>query len=195
VEAYLGEHLADADPPVVTAVPVDAAELERRAGIYRSRRTGAPLRMAMRDGKLRTGGGTELIPVGPGVFSFGPSGTRVEFVDGPPAVIRIVYPDADTVMYEPAAPADTTAASLAAYAGEYYGQEAEAAYTVAVVDGAVVLRMRPGTTIRLMPAYADVFSGPGGALVRFIRGADGRVEAFTISVERVRGLRFDRVAR
>jgi hypothetical protein len=133
--------------------------------------------------------------VGPGVFSSGPSGTRVEFSDGPPAVIRIVYPDADTVMYEPAAPADTTAANLAAYAGEYYGQEAEAAYTVAVVDGAVVLRMRPGTSIRLMPAYADVFSGPGGAIVQFIRGANGRVEAFTISVERVRGLRFDRVAR
>ena len=190
---FMADRLGPEDGPVATMpVAVEAAELERRAGVYRSRRTGAPLRMVMAEGKLRTGGGTELVPIGRSVFSFGTAGTRVEFVDGTPVQVRIVYPDGDTVMYEPAAPADTSAANLAAYTGEYRSDEAEATYTVAVVDGVLVLRMRPETTIRLNPTYADAFGGPGGAIVRFIRGADGRVQAFSIGTERVRELRFDR---
>ena len=158
--------------------------------MYRHRRTGAPLRLVMADGKLRAGN-TELVPVGPAAFRLG--GVRVEFADGPAAEGRLVFPEGDTIVFEPAPPADTVAANLASYAGEYRSDEAEATYTVAVENGTVMLRMRPGTAIRLVPIYADGFAGPGGMVVRFIRGADGRVEAFTITVERVRGLRFDRV--
>jgi CubicO group peptidase (beta-lactamase class C family) len=191
---FMADRLRPDSPPAPLApVAVDASELERRVGLYRSRRTGAPLRLAMADGKLRTGGGTELVPAGGGVFRFGTQGTRVEFVDATPVRVRIVYPDADTVMYEPVAAADSSAAGLAAYAGEYRSDEAEATYTAAVADGALVLRMRPDATIRLTPVYADGFTGPGGSIVRFIRGADGRVQAFTIGTERVRELRFDRV--
>ena len=191
---YLGDRLQP-EPAPPTAVPMDAAALERRAGLYRSRRTGAPLRLQMVDGKLRTGGGTEMIPVGPAAFAFGPSATRIEVVEGTPVQLRIVYPDADTVMYEPAAPADTSAASLASYAGEYRSDEAEATYTAAVVEGRLVLRMRPDITIPLNPTYRDAFAGPGGSIVRFVRGADGRVQAMTIGTDRVRELRFDRVER
>jgi hypothetical protein len=188
-----GRLLPDAEPAAIAAVPVEAAELERRVGMYRSRRTGAPLRLLMADGTLRSGGGTELVPAGGGVFRFGTAGTRIEFMDGPPVQVRIVYPDADTVMYEPAAAADTSPAHLATYTGEYRSDEAEATYTAAVVDGALVLRMRPDITFRLTPTYADAFSGPGGSIIRFIRGADGRVQAFTFGTERVRELRFGRV--
>jgi CubicO group peptidase (beta-lactamase class C family) len=181
-----------AAPSPAPAVAVQAADLERRAGLYRNLRTGAPLRLVMAEGKLRTGGGTELVPMGPAAFRVGPGPTRAEFVDGPPAQLRLVSGDGDTVAFAPAAPADTSAAHLATYAGEYRSDEAEATYTVAVVDGALVLRMRPDITLRLAPAYADAFTGPGGAIVRFSRGADGRVQAFSIGTERVRELRFDR---
>ncbi|HEX5870473.1 MAG TPA: serine hydrolase domain-containing protein, partial [Longimicrobium sp.] len=192
--AFMADRLGpEGGPAPVPAVTVEAAELERRVGLYRSRRTGAPLRMAMVEGKLRTGGGTELVPIGPAAFRFGASPTRVEFVDAAPVQVRIVYPDGDTVMYEPTAAADTSAANLAAYAGEYRSDEAEATYTASVVDGVLVLKMRPDISIRLQPVYADGFSGPGGSLVRFIRGTDGRVQAFTLGTERVRELRFDRV--
>jgi hypothetical protein len=161
--------------------------------MFRNRRTGAPLRLQVADGKLRSGGGTEIVPIGPAVYRFGAGVTRLEFHDGPPAHLRIVYPDGDTVMFDPVAQADTSAAGLAAYAGEYRSDEAEATYTAAVVDGRLVLRMRPETVIRLNPTYADAFGGPGGAIVRFYRGTDGRVQAFSIGTERVRELRFDRV--
>jgi CubicO group peptidase (beta-lactamase class C family) len=190
VDAILGDRLRDEAPVLAAAVPVEAAELERRAGMYRHRRTGAPLRLTMADGKLRAGN-TELVPIGPAAFRLG--GVRVEFADGPPAEGRLVFPEGDTIVFEPAPPADTTAANLASYAGEYRSDEAEATYTVAVENGTVMMRMRSGTAFRLVPLYADGFAGLPGMVVRFIRGADGRVEAFTITVERVRGLRFDRV--
>lgn len=191
---YMADRLRPEQPPVLApAVPVDAAELQRRAGLYRNRRTGAPLRLLVADGKLRSGGGTELVPVGAAAFRFGGNPTRVEFVEGPPMLARVVYPDGDTVVFEPAAPADSSAAALAAYAGEYRSDEADGTYTVAVVDGRLALRMRPDITLPLTPVYADGFTGPGGSIVRFYRGADGRVRAFSVGVERVRELRFDRV--
>jgi CubicO group peptidase (beta-lactamase class C family) len=190
VDAILGDRLRDEAPAPAAVVPMEVAELERRAGMYRHRRTGAPLRLTMADGKLRAGN-NELVPVGPAAFRLG--GVRVEFADGPDAGGRLVFPDGDTIAFEPAPPSDTTAANLASYAGEYRSDEAEATYTVAVENGTVMLRMRPSTSFRLVPLYADGFAGPGGMVVRFIRGADGRVQAFTITVERVRGLRFDRV--
>jgi CubicO group peptidase (beta-lactamase class C family) len=191
---FMADRLAPAGGPApAPAVAVEAAELERRVGMYRSRRTGAPLRMLMADGKLRTGGATELVPIGERVYRFGATPTRVEFVDATPVQVRIVYPDGDTVFYEPAAAADSSAANLATYAGEYRSDEAEATYTAEVVDGALVLKMRPSATFRLTPTYADAFSGPGGSIIRFIRGADGRVQAFTFGTDRVRELRFDRV--
>lgn len=190
VDAVLGGRLRDEAPALAAAVPMEAAELERRAGMYRNRRTGAPLRLVMAGGKLRAGN-TELVAIGPAAFRLG--GARVEFAAGPAAGGRVVYPDGDTMVFEPAPPADTTAANLARYAGEYRSDEAEATYTVAVENGTVMLRMRPSIAFRLVPLYADGFAGPGGMVVRFIRGTGGRVEAFTITVERVRGLRFDRV--
>lgn len=191
---FMADRLRDDPPPVLApAVAVDAAELQRRAGLYRNRRTGAPLRLLVADGKLRSGGGTELVPIGTAAFRFGANTTRVEFVEGPPMLARVVYPDGDTVTFEPAAPADSSAAALAAYAGEYRSDEAEGTYTAAVVDGRLVLRMRPDITIALTPVYADGFTGPGGSMVRFYRGADGSVQAFSIGTERVRELRFDRV--
>jgi len=191
VGAFIGGRLGDDAPPA--AVPVDAAELSRRAGTYRSRRTGAPMRLAVQDGKLRMEGGAELVPLGSAAFRLGSA--RMHFADGPSPVARLVTADGDTVEYEPVPPARPTSAELAAYAGEYHSDEAGAAFTATVVDGRLVLRQRPDTTIPLSPAYADAFAGPGGSTVRFVRGADGRVRALTITVERVRALRFDRVER
>jgi CubicO group peptidase (beta-lactamase class C family) len=195
-ELYLADRMSDAaEAPASAPYAIAAAELERRAGLFRDRRTGAPLLVRMADGRLRTSTGAELLPVAPADFRLSSGAGRLEFTDAPDGLVRVVRPDGDTLLYEPAPAPDTSAAALAAYAGEYYGDEAQAAYTVEVANGRLLLRQRPDRTIPLLPAYADGFAGPGGAVVRFIRGADGRVEAFTITLERVRRLRFDRVER
>ena len=187
-DLFLGSRAAD--PAVAAPVHVPAAELERLAGLYRSRRTGEPFPLVLAEDRLRLPDGREMVPIGERAFRLG--ATRVEVSRGAPALV-VVFPDGDTVVYEPVARAEATAAQLAEYVGEYRSEEAEAAYTAAIVDGRLVLRRRPDAVLALAPAYADAFTTPGGWLVRFVRGPDGRVRALTVSVERVRDLRFDRV--
>ncbi|HEX6039282.1 serine hydrolase domain-containing protein [Longimicrobium sp.] len=178
------------DPPSIT---LETAALAGRAGTYRDRRIGQTLDLEVVNDTLRTGAGTRLIPVREGAFRLASGAGEVEFVAGQPDVVRLLWADGDTAWYDRAAPADTSAATLAGYAGEYYSDEAEAAYTVAVMAGRLVLRRRPDTVLRLAPAYADAFTTPDEWMVRFERGPDGRVRALTLGVDRVRALRFDRV--
>jgi CubicO group peptidase (beta-lactamase class C family) len=195
VDAYIGGELrSTAIVSTAQAPPApDPRMLERRMGTYRSRRTGEPLRVMMGGGALRIEGGPFLSAEGPDVFRAGSA--RLEFVDvdGRSRLLRMIDADADTMEYERVNPGNPTAAQLAAYAGEYRSVEAEAGFTALVVDGRLVLRQRADVVITLTPAYADGFSGPGGSVIRFVRGTDGRVRALTITVERVRNLRFDRV--
>ena len=85
-----------------------------------------------------------------------------------------------------------TAAEQAAYAGEYWSDEAETRFIVAIEQGALVLKRRPDTTIALTSAARDRFRASIGD-VSFIRNAAGAVEALSIKQERVWDLRFAKV--
>jgi CubicO group peptidase (beta-lactamase class C family) len=188
-EVFLGSNLRDAAAPPAITVP--AAELERHAGLFRSRRTGEPLPVVIAEGALTLGGGLRLEPIAPNTFRAG--ARRIEMVPGEPRTLRMLFPDGDTVIYEAVDPWQPTPAQLASFAGEYHSDEADAAYTAVVEDGRLVLRRRPDTREELTPAYADAFTTAEGVLVRFVRGVGGRVDGFTVTIDRVRGLRFDRV--
>ncbi|HEX2077742.1 MAG TPA: serine hydrolase domain-containing protein [Longimicrobium sp.] len=191
-DVFLGD--AARDTPLPPAITVDAAELERHAGLYRSTRTGEPMSLVMAEGRLTHGGGQPLVPIAPGVFRRGESETRIEMLNATPALARVVYPDGDTVVFEAVPAWEPTPAQLAELTGEYQGHEAEATFTVAVEENRLVLRRRPDTVLPLAPAYQDAFTTPEGWLVRFSRFREGRGRALTISVERVRDLFFARIA-
>ncbi|HEU4451831.1 MAG TPA: serine hydrolase domain-containing protein [Longimicrobium sp.] len=185
---------ASAPPAAPRPVAMPAEMLEARAGLYRNRRTNEPYRLVVRDGRLGRPGSSGLTPVSAARFE-GPDGwPRMEF-EGPGHVpFRFTGADGDTLSYEPMEAWTPTPEQLAALAGEYRSEEAEATYTVAVVDGKPVMRMRPAAAIPMVPAYADAFT-VGGMVVRFGRDAAGRVDGFSVWADRVRGLRFDRVSR
>jgi CubicO group peptidase (beta-lactamase class C family) len=179
-------------PAAAPAVPLSADELRTRAGLYRSVRTGEPLRLAVRDGRLRNDAGAELVPLSATRFRLGRA--QVVFADVPAgrrAPFLLLAADGDTLAYEPAAEAPP--ADPAALAGEYRSDEAEATYTVAVRDGRPVLLRRPDAEWPLTSAYADAFTTPQGWLVRFERDRAGRVTALRLGMGRVRDLRFARV--
>ncbi len=184
---------ASAPPAAPRPFALSAEMLEARAGLYRNRRTNEPLRLAVRDGRLGQEGTSGLIPVSATGF-VGPGGGRLEFQAPGRAPFRATIADGDTLSYEPVDAWTPTPEELAALAGEYRSEEAEATYIAAVVDGRLVLRRRPDATIEMTPAYRDAFT-EGGLVVRFERDSGGRVDGFTLWADRVRGLRFDRVAR
>jgi CubicO group peptidase (beta-lactamase class C family) len=89
-------------------------------------------------------------------------------------------------------PFEPDRADLAAYAGRYYSEEAEAMYEVAVDGEALVVRRRPDTVSRLRATAKDDFR-LGGSTLRFMRDASGVVTEFSFRGSRVFDLHFKRV--
>lgn len=193
-DLFLGDALRD--PPAARTLPIAPERLAPLAGLYRELRTLDPHRVEVGDGKLMMGG-TELRPLADGSFAYGDSPNRVTFdlgPDGRPTAMRLALDDGDVVAFEPVAAAAPTPAQLADYVGRWYSEEAEVEYEVAIEDGKLQLRRRPGVEMELRPAYADAFTLAGpGSLVRFVRGPDGTVREMSFGMGRVRDLRFRRI--
>jgi CubicO group peptidase (beta-lactamase class C family) len=191
-EAYLGGALAT--PVEASPVPVDAATLARRTGLYRNVRTGEPLRMTVQDGLLRAGSRGGLVPVSESLFTVGAGPMRVQFRgDGVGRSFDLIGSDGDVVHYAIAQEWKPTPAELAAYEGTYASDEAEATYTVKVENGALVATRRPSVRIALVAAYKDVFTASPIPLFLFRRDARGQINALSLGLGNVRDLRFRRV--
>lgn len=80
------------------------------------------------------------------------------------------------------------------YAGAYVSDETRATYRIAVESGVLTLRIDgwPDTVLSLEATYRDAFLG-GGMLVRFRRGADGKVNEVSLGDSRMWDLRAARV--
>lgn len=188
-DAYLGDRLKPATPPASAQVP--AAVLGARAGLYRSLKTGQPLRVTVEKDQLRAGDGTLVALSG---ARFGQGRTEVTFEgDGtaPSPRVRFAYANGTSEAYERVAPATPAAADLAAYAGVYTSDEAEVSFTLAVENGVLTATRRPDTRAALEPVYADGFSSPVG-FVRFHRAGGGRVTGLSVLTGRAWDVRFER---
>jgi CubicO group peptidase (beta-lactamase class C family) len=187
------DSVATPAPPARSAVPTEA--IADKAGLYRNRRNMLPQRFVVRDGRLETDAGIELIPQSPTVFAAARGGNRVLFDrrrDGR-YDLRIATPAGDTVPADLVEEADTSAAALSTFVGTYYSEEAEATLTVEPdTAGGLVARRAPAARARLRPIYRDGFSSPAGALV-FVRDSGGRVTGMLLTAPRVRNLRFRRM--
>jgi hypothetical protein len=83
------------------------------------------------------------------------------------------------------------AAELASYAGDYYSDEVDATYHVAVMGGALMLSARHVPTQQLTAIAPDTFRANGGLTLHFER-AGAAAPAFTVEAGRVRNIRFVR---
>jgi len=81
---------------------------------------------------------------------------------------------------------------LKAFAGDYYSDELESTYRVAMDGGQ--LKLRRGVqrqAFTLVPHRKDEFDLPG-SVIRFRRGPDGAVVGLVVDADRTRGLAFER---
>jgi hypothetical protein len=84
-----------------------------------------------------------------------------------------------------------SAAELAAYSGDYYSDEVDAMYHIAVHNDSLVFSARHIPMQPLTPVSADTFRARGGLTLHFERGANGaNPTAFTVEAGRVRNIRF-----
>ena len=81
---------------------------------------------------------------------------------------------------------------LAPYAGDYYSDEVDATYHVAVDQGGLVLSARHVPAQKLIVTAADTFRAGNGLTLHFERTGGAAPGAFTVEAGRVRNIRFVR---
>ncbi len=190
-ELFLQGRLREPAGPVPGWNP--PGSLDHLAGLYRSTRTAGPLRLTWRGGRLFLGGSTALVALSPDELMAGERRLVFRGTDAVPEGFTLHDSDGDAVEYLRVEPWTPAGAALGEFTGRFRSEEAEAEYTVTEEVGALHLVLRPHVRIALTPSYADVFTTPQGWIVRFVRGADGRVTAMSLGMGRVRDLRFDRI--
>jgi CubicO group peptidase (beta-lactamase class C family) len=189
--AYLGDKLKPAAQPAAVEVP--EAALQARTGLYRSLKTGEPLRVAIEKGTLRIGNGA-AIPTSATVFTLGSAEITFDGEGASPSRrVRFANANGTREEFERVEPAKPDAAALAAYAGTYSSDEVEVTLTMAIENGALVVTRRPDTKGPLTASYADAFDSPVG-FVRFRRDAAGKVVGLSLGNSRAWDVRFARVA-
>jgi CubicO group peptidase (beta-lactamase class C family) len=167
------------------------------AGLYRNTRTGVPMAFTVGTAVLEIEGAAPqentlyYRPDERGTAFQSLNGDRKYFFDSRNA-LRIVNPNGTTDSYERVDPAKPSADDLAELTGLYASAEAEAVFAIVANGETLALLRRPDTAVELRPIYRDAFAAQGLGLVRFRRDAAGRVNALSVTVDRVWDLRFAR---
>lgn len=177
-----------------SSVLLDAADLEAKAGLYRSVRDHETLSVELKNGKLQIARRGVLIPVSSNSFTLGANGPLAEFeADASRKIVRLrLATEVDEGnVYEKVEAAKPAERELESMTGEYSSDEAEVTLRVSLEKGRLVIHRRPDTVIPLTPTYRDGFSSSLGS-VRFLRGADGRIKEMSIGEQRVWDLRLRR---
>ena len=86
------------------------------------------------------------------------------------------------------------AGRLAELAGDYYSEELDVRYTLAVDSGRLVVHVAGIPERPLVPTADDAFSAGDEVDIRFRRDGARKVTGFTVDAGRVRGITFARVA-
>lgn len=194
VDAIAGPFAAAAPPDTVALSPADG---QRRAGLYRDEATHQQLSITYENGALRVAGGAILRPLRDGGYLAAAGPIKWHFdlgADGRVTRVRRVTADGES-RFAPEKPWTPTAAELAALAGVWHSDEADASFTLAVDAGQLIVSRRPGLRAALRPLYKDHFTSPElQAVLWSTRDAAGRV-TMHVGASRMRDMPFTRVGK
>ena len=188
------------------ASTVTKAEMKALVGNWQDDRFGLWLTVTFQDEKLYAGlNGRKYIlaPVGPGkyVVPGNAAGIAIEFAGAEksrPATAHMTVGQSQEFRFTKAAEVKALwAADLAACAGTFVSEELlDAKYRLSVEEGGLVLKTRAAARAELRPMAPDKFTVPGyGMNVEFVRGRNGAVTGFTVSVGRAAGIEFSKEVR
>jgi hypothetical protein len=201
---YLGDRLAPvtraASSGTTTAssvVRLSREQLGRYAGAYWDAKNEAMRRIEVRDSTLAmTGTPVLLLPVSETTFRASIANASVTFSVGRDGSVAMeeTAPGGEKSAYRRMPAPKTDARTLAEYAGDYVSDELDATWRIEPRDGALIVRRGAVPGITLQPVSLDASNSPGG-VVRFVRGANGRVTGLVIGARRVTGFVFRRAPR
>jgi CubicO group peptidase (beta-lactamase class C family) len=185
-ELYLGDRLKPSE--VRATHTLTSEEMDRFAGLWVGG-TGSAVTIAREKDGLRLGRLTPLFATSPMVLI---TADRDEWqLDA--RGIRHTDRFGTVEEYGHEKPWVPTAAELEMCAGTYISDDAETTLTAAVVNGTLVLKRRPDTTLILTPLYAGAFSAGGGlGTIVFNGDGHGRMTQLRVVQDRVWNMTFAR---
>lgn len=178
--------------PITDAGDLTPDELQKYVGLWRSEKTHFPDGIVLENGKLMMDG-TPLTPLKDGSFRLGSQNVKFTIGANGRAVAAESNNNGAISRFIADAEWTPTAAELTAFAGEWYSEEAQAAFTFAIIEGRPFIRQRPATTMPLRPLYKDHFQTAGGQVVWFTRDAKGAITKLHVGAGRMRDMPFERV--
>ncbi|MDB5251365.1 MAG: hypothetical protein JWP27_534, partial [Flaviaesturariibacter sp.] len=156
---------------------VTPSDLNRYTGWYRNERSGDGAQLTVRDSILYLQD-QKLVPMAAARFMAGQN--LIDFRPGGFALITVAH---DTIVYQAMPAGVSSAAALQDYVGTYASEETASTMQVALVNGALVARLKPTDQAELTPTYTDGFSFNAGTLY-FFRDRKKAVAGLKISVSR-----------
>ena len=171
--------------PVTPPSPKTTNEPASIIGLYRDLKTNAILRIVSRDNALHVsaspkGSGPVLAPAGDMRFRIGRSTRELRFSGDEVHLITLHKPEA---VYRRVPEGKPSAADLAAYAGRYESDEAQATWVVTVDGGKLLVRIPPADSFSVEPTYVDGFSDDGDPLIHFTRDANGAIDGMDVKAD------------
>jgi CubicO group peptidase (beta-lactamase class C family) len=183
-ELFLAGHIKPM-PPVKATHQMTAADAEAATGMFRNTVTGEAITVTKADDGVRVDrapyvstSGRRFVNQGGGAWEVGADRS---------ARLTDQYGSVDT--FEQVTPVKPSASELMELVGTYVSEDAETTLVASVEEGALVLKRRPDTAVRLTPTYKDAFTGSLGTVV-FRRG--GKTLELSVVQDRVWDMRFSR---
>ncbi|MGH9846791.1 MAG: hypothetical protein ACREEM_49465, partial [Blastocatellia bacterium] len=191
---------ASAKPAFIDLPEQELPELKDKTGVYRNSATGSMWKLSVSEGKLWV----NIVGADSPGFQLAPlSATHFRRLNSPPeADVNFLTPGADQrwmmqvevpgqkpALFTRTELVTPSATQLAEYAGDYYSEELNVTYQLAVEEGKLMLRRKTAPKSVLFPTIEDEFRVEG-LIFNFTRNDQQRPVGFTLNAGRVKNLRF-----
>ena len=181
------------DPKAPEGVAMTEDQLKKFVGIWRNERSRNVNRTVLDKGVLKLNN-NPLKPMADGSFLLGTS-VKMKFTldnDGKPIKADILNDDGSVTNLTAQQEWTPTAADLAAFAGDWYSDEARTTLSV-VLEGEKAYAVQPGAfKVEMRPVYKDAFFAQGTVLWA-TRDASGKIDKLHATASRMRDVPFTRV--
>jgi CubicO group peptidase (beta-lactamase class C family) len=183
----------------VKFIKLPKKKLQDKAGAYIDPKTGAFRRLDLRGNTLILevyGGRFTLAAVSETEFQIlkAPFDTVIKFEKqkkGKPTLMHIYQEGEKSETYESFKLAKPTPEQLKEYTGDYYSDELQATFSLALKEGKLHFVHKNAPESPLQPTLKDKFT-EGGYRINFIRDEEKKLTGFTLDAGRVKNLRFDK---
>ncbi len=179
------------ESPKVESVAIAEDQLKKYVGVWRNDVTRNANPIVLDKGELKLNGGP-LKPVADGSFMLGER--KLKFKDGTPVTATIANSDGSVTRLTLVSEWKPTASDLTEFAGDWYSEEAQATFTIAVEGDKAFIKQAPSMKMPLQPLYKDHLAAQG-FVVWVTRDASGRIDKLHVGGSRMRDMYFSRVSR